>query len=398
MSTLVKQSLKELARLEDLQNAIGLYAHQMGYSAQVIQTGFRMMFSHWNDAEFHGFIQNEIPELDARYYQSFFDIDLSFEKRRSILPCACSERIFLVSASTVPSAAFQDVLLTLLLPVHLIHRPSHSQSGFFQSVHTWLSLKAPRLAERWELIEPTYEDLYLSKIISSCDALNISASQKTIEHFRTLRDGLPIEKRPKKWIEHGHKVSAIILFKEDFDALTDADFDAIAWDASIWDQTGCLSPKSIYMECSQQEAEQFAHQLIAAFDRVAEQLPEIMPDTASLAKRNSALIMAEIEGCRMMHANRNHDCIIIHPEGGFPILLPRILNLFPVRDATHELVTLTAHGQALGTKKLLSESEKNLFSQAGYHVFCGLGQMQNPPLTWFHDNIGTLRPYLMRNA
>ena len=356
------------------------------------------MFSHWNDAEFRGFLENEIPGFDEHYLQTFLDVDLSLEKRRSILPCSCSKRVFLVSASTVPSAAFQDVLLTLLLPVQLIHRPSHAQSDFFQSVHAWLMSKAPHLAERWELIEPTYDDSYLSEMMASCDALNISASQKTINHFRLLRDCLPVEKRPSKWIEHGHKVSAIVLFKEDFDGLTDADFVAIARDASIWDQTGCLSPKCIYMECSQQEAEVFAHRLIAAFDRVAEELPEMMPDTASLAKRNSALLMAEIEGCRIMHATRNHDCIVIHPESGLPILLPRILNLFPVQDASHELMCLTAYGQALGSKKTLSEREKKLFSQAGYHVFCALGQMQNPPLTWFHDNIGTLRPYLMRNA
>ncbi|MBO4351368.1 MAG: hypothetical protein J6A01_10535, partial [Proteobacteria bacterium] len=382
--------LRELACLKEFQNAIGLYAPQMGYSAQVIQIGFEAMFSHWNDAEFLNFIKNEIPGFDKRLFQSFLDIDLSFEDRRSLMPCPCSERIFLVSASTVPSAAFQDVLLTLLLPVHLIHMPSHAQSDFFKSIQAWLMSRAPRLVERWELIEPTYDEQYLSGIMADCDALNISASQKTIEHFRALRDRLPVEKRPQKWIEHGHKVSAIVLFKEDLDTLTDADLEAIAWDASIWDQTGCLSPKSIVMECSCEDARYFAQKIIIALDKVADKLPELKPETSDLAVKNNALIMAELDGCTVMHASKNHDSLIIHPDGGFPVLLPRTLNLFPVQDVLKECMRISMNGQALGSKKTLSESEKKVFSQAGYHVFCDLGQMQNPPLTWFHDNIGTL--------
>ena len=390
--------LDAIAHTDEIANILQNSALTTGYSPQMLRAGFDAMFSHWNATEFAAFLQQEIPEFDLKNTASFLDVECNLAQRQALLNYSCAKRVFMVTASTVPSAAFQDVVLTLLLPLHLIHRPSHVQAGFFKAMRDWLMIKAPRLAERWELVEPTYDDARLSELMASCDAVNISASHKTIMHFRQLRDDLPSEKQPAIWIEHGHKISSIILFRDDLATLNDADFEAIAWDASIWDQTGCLSPKCIFMECAPEDAEKFAQKLLDALDRVAAQLPEIVPDTAALAKRNSALLMAEFEGCRAMHATQNHDCILIHPEGGFPILLPRILNIFPVQDAASELMTLTACGLALASKKTLSDNDKKVFAQAGYHVFCALGQMQNPPLTWFHDNVGTLKPFLMSNV
>ena len=385
--------LQSLANTASIAPIFEQHVNGTGYTPKMLMAGFNAMFSHWNDKELSSFILNEIPGFSPNHIDDFLNIDLDISQRKALLNHTCSQKLFLITASTVPSAAFQDILLTLLLPIHIVHRPSHTQADFFHAIHAWLMQHAPQMAERWELMEPTYDDQILSDCMASCDAVNISASQKTIEHFRILRDALPQTMKPLKWIEHGHKISAIVLFEDDIQTLTETDYKAIAWDASIWDQTGCLSPKCIYMTCSHEDARSFAQKLLSALDQVANELPEIQPSIAALVMRNSALLMAQLKGAAILTGNKNHDCIVIHTDIADPILLPRMLNLYPIQNIEQIHMHLAPYGQTLASKKMLTPEEKNLFSKAGFNVFSKLGQMQNPPLTWFHDNVGTLRPY-----
>ena len=57
-------------------------------------------------------------------------------------------------------------------------------------------------------------------------------------------------------------------------------------------------------------------------------------------------------------------------------------------------LALAPRGQALATRSPLSTNEQIPLRNAGFNYFCTFGNMQDPPPTWLHDDIGTIRPLI----
>ncbi len=367
------------------------FAEETGYTAPVLEEGFRRVWAHLTASNIKQLIENEAPTLLSRAPLEFWiDAQTPFSERQRLSPPLVSDQMLLVTASTVPSAAFQDALMPLILPMRVTLRPAHNLVRLMQALVEHVQQYAPALGERLSVVPADHDEAALKKLVEAHKLVNVSGSDNTIARYRALLA------HGARLIEHGHRVSAVIFQKNEVESLTDAEIDALARDASLWDQTGCLSPKLIFAETTFESAQHLAERLIAALDRVGQIWPEASPDLTQLAQQTMTLRMRLFDGAAVFRAQTNHDAVIVNAPGAAlePVLLPRTLSVFCVDDARQSAHVVAPHGQCLCTRQPLAETDQQRFRADGYNYFCTLGQMQDPPLNWFHDSVGTLKPLL----
>ena len=383
-----------MQRLIDMKTMTGIlskHADETGYSLEMLIWGFEHMFAHWHRQELADFCHHEIPAFNPGDLGAFTDIDTTLDKRQSIVPAARFHRLFMVTASTVPSAAFQDIVLSLLLPVEVVVRPSENLLPLFYDLHDYLWKKSPLLAERLRIVETGHHEESLLNWLNWCDCLNVSGSNETVKYYQDLlkRHGLN-----PAFIPHGHRVSAALIRTQDLDLLTSQDYKNLALDLSAWDQMGCLSPKCLFIEADFEKCRSIAEKLMKSVDEWSSILPLGKTELSIQAQKNNAIRLAELDGSCVIHGQNHEDVFVIFPhECEFePIFQPRLLNIYPVIDSVEAAIQLSPFGQAAGSLSPLGTHNEERLAQAGYNYFCRLGQMQDPPLTWLHDSIGTLLP------
>jgi len=372
-------------------HSVSDFAQSTGYSPEVIREGFERVWRQFNRTHFERLIAEEAPVLLERApLDVWLNAHVSLEERQKHFPECRTQSLLLITASTVPSAAFQDLILSLILPIRVTLRPAHNLVPIMQMLVKHLTDYAPEMGARVTICDTGHDDDALRSLLETHDTINVSGSDESIRHIQTLSQA------PKTWIIHGHRVSAAALFRGEALALTDAAYFNLANDLSIWDQTGCLSPKIIFIEENFETAQNFAERLTFYLDKVAVLLPETTPDLTELASKNTRLRMAAFDGARVFKAQTNHDVIAVYPPNSLisPILLPRTTCIFCVSDAIEAASVFAEKGQAFGTYTPLNEHQITKLASFGFNYFCQFGDMQNPPLYWKHDNIGTLLPLL----
>ncbi|MCL2326858.1 MAG: hypothetical protein FWC40_10250 [Proteobacteria bacterium] len=367
------------------------HAPETGYTYPMLRFGFDRMFSHWHIEAWKALIEQQAPALCREaLLERWLDADIGTEQRAAWLDKP-SRRLFLVTASTVPSASLQDAILPLILPFTVTVRPAHNLVALFEALRDDICRVAPILGARLSVSRCGRDDDALQAALREHDMVSVSGSDTTIAHYKSRCEALGMG-----MIAHGHKLSAIALTAGDFLDLDTQDYANIACDASVWDQTGCLSPKCLFIDASPDEAGAFAKKLCHHLDAIAAQLPEMPPNMQELSLRNTAIQMAVFDGASLYRGKVNHDLIILHPPHVpfEPVLIPRCLNIYLTPDPIASSTQLAPYGQALGTKKPLTDNQKTALSKSGYNYFPRLGAMQDPPLTWCHDGIGSLAPLL----
>lgn len=376
--------------MQKISDAACRYALQLGYSPQMIAWGFRHMASHWTEAEFRRLCEGELPHISDAY--ALVDGALPLEARCRIVGWEAPKTLLLVTASTVPSAAFQDVMLFLMMPLYVTLRPSTNQRMFFEEVKQIVSEFLPEFGARLSIGESAHDELTRRKLCENRDWISVSGADETIGLYEATVAALPEAVRPRCMM-HGHRVSAICIPGDEMDAWDEAMIERMALDVSVWDQVGCLSPKCLFIEANQAAGAALARRLAAALDGVAEQLPGTAMDMHTRAAMNNALMMAQLDGAQVVCAPKNRDYLVIYPEHSqaMPLLFPRCLSIYPVSDAFEAAVQgLSPRGQALCS--MHPEKGRERFEKAGFNYFCKPGQMQDPPLYWRHDGRGTWAP------
>lgn len=379
------------------------HAQCLGYSKEMIKWGFSRMLAQWSTSEWIAFLQNELPVLEPIDIDRLFETELCDDDRSQIWTRFLGpktrfyRRVALIPASTVPSAVFQDICQILVLPVTLTVRPPQAHFELYKAWKQRFDQSIPSYGARLTIATPSHDDDETFDLCRSHDCICISGSDDTVDHYRSLCAAIEQRNRPRI-VAHGHRLSAICIDKEAFQSLDRFDYLRMAIDASVWDQTGCLSPKFAFIEANFDAACRLAENLCAALDKIGIQLPAIPPDIAASAAKNSALLMASLDGAfvvRSMHG----DAVAVYPkEAPFePLLHPRLLQIYCADSAIDAALALRPRGQAMATLTTLPFEAKKKLEQAGFNYFCTLGHMQNPPMTWLHDGIGTLRPLIQMN-
>lgn len=202
---------------------------------------------------------------------------------------------------------------------------------------------------------------------------------------------------PGRFIGHGHKISFATIGRE---CLADLDnigrlARALAYDVSLWDQQGCLSPQLCYIEDGGRFGlAAFAEQLGAGLAAYATELPPRRLDLSERAQvlrfRQQAEWSAGVPGMPRLLASSNSTdwSISIETSADFlPTCLNRCVRLKVIGDLSELPAVIEPHRRHLEAVGLAVEAGRlgtlsAMLAHSGLHRVCPLGKMQRPPLSW----------------
>jgi hypothetical protein len=199
----------------------------------------------------------------------------------------------------------------------------------------------------------------------------------------------------RRFIGHGHKISFALIGRDRLadEGAAPALARRLAYDVSLWDQQGCLSPQLCYIESGGRVSPaRFAEMLAQALAEYAQELPprRLSFDEQAAVQR----FRQEAEWCTdgsatLLASPGSTDwSVSLESDARFvPTCLNRCIRL-KVVDSLAVLATvlpthrrhLEAAGIAVGTERRGELSE--LLAACGVHRICPIGTMQLPPLTW----------------
>ncbi len=200
-----------------------------------------------------------------------------------------------------------------------------------------------------------------------------------------------------KFIGHGHKISFAVI---DAPTLRDASMrlraaDALAYDMSLWDQLGCLSPQLCYVEGGDRSAlEIFLEELAKCLTYWARELPprhrEFADHAAIQRFRQDAEWAEHSPGLpSLVQSLGTTDwTITVEPNATFlPTCLYRAVRLKVVPDFRVLPEVLQPHRSLLEAAGLAvdewqTEAMTRLLRHSGVPRICPLGTMQLPGLEW----------------
>lgn len=221
---------------------------------------------------------------------------------------------------------------------------------------------------------------------------------------KTMRD---LQGRVRsRFLGHGHRVSFGVIGREVLVRANEVAEQA-AYDASLFDQQGCLSPHCIYVEEGGTiTPKEFAALLASAMAQWAERLPPgplTRGEAAAIRKFRTgyeAQRMAGKEIALFFHPRGLDWTVVFDPDPTFTLsCLHRTVVVKPVPDLSEvggSLRSWEPYLQAAGVA-VAPERIRMLASalgQAGVNRICSFGKMQAPPLTWHQDGRLLLRDLL----
>jgi hypothetical protein len=198
---------------------------------------------------------------------------------------------------------------------------------------------------------------------------------------------------PRRFIGHGHKVSFAVVARECLQERESAEAIArrLAYDVSLWDQQGCLSPQLCYVESGGAvTAHEFAGHLTQALSDYAATLPP---------RRRSFDEDAEILRFRQHAEWHPGHAVLASPGSGdwsvsieedaefLPTCLNRCIRIKVIRDLSALVSALASHRRHLEAAGLAvpaarAQEMSVMLAGCGVHRICPIGEMQRPPLSW----------------
>lgn len=210
-----------------------------------------------------------------------------------------------------------------------------------------------------------------------------------------------------RFFGHGHRLSFGVIGRE---VLSNAEevAERTAYDASLFDQRGCLSPHLFYVEeGGEATPREFAGLLATAMERWAERLPPGSPtveEAVAVRRFRAGYEAQELVGkeVALFTSRQGLDWTVIYEEDPTftPSCLQRTVLVKPVTDLSEVgglLDSWRPYLQAVGVAVAPERIEvlAAQLGEAGVGRICPVGRMQAPPLTW-HQEGRTLLHDLLR--
>jgi hypothetical protein len=214
-----------------------------------------------------------------------------------------------------------------------------------------------------------------------------------------------------KFTGYGHKISFAVIAKE---AMTEENLpqlaQAAAFDASVYDQQGCLSPHVFYVEeRGQFGPRKFAAALADAMAAYQTRVPRgqlSVEEAAEVVKFRTGYEFAAASDRRLgvwagpsendppspdNELRRTSWAVIYDDSPAFvPSCLNRIVFVKPTDGYKRVLDAIQRFAASVSTVGVAPMNERALafasdLARMGVHRVCPIGQMQRPPLSWHHD-------------
>ncbi|MCI0484435.1 MAG: hypothetical protein L0Y78_07620 [candidate division NC10 bacterium] len=209
-----------------------------------------------------------------------------------------------------------------------------------------------------------------------------------------------------RFIGHGHRVSFGLIGREVLSRAEEV-ADRAAYDTSLFDQQGCLSPHLFYVEEGGRVGpKEFAELMGTAMARWARQLPPgpLTSEEAARVRRFRANYEAQgLAGkeVALFASTQGLDWTLIYDADPtfIPSCLHRTVLIKPVADLSEvgDLLRswrpyLQAAGVAVVPERIGTIAGG--LGQAGVNRICPIGRMQVPPLTWHQEGRSLFRDLL----
>jgi hypothetical protein len=236
------------------------------------------------------------------------------------------------------------------------------------------------------------------EVFAASDAIIINGGDDAVESVRRrLPTGV-------KFLGFGHRVSLGCVARE---KLTGEELPALAeaaaYDVSIWDQQGCLSPHCIYVEKGGGvSAGEFAEALAVEMGRFEAKHPRgkiSLEEAAAFERIRGAYEFraSADKNVKVFGDEQNRWAVIYEQEAMWATsCLNRLVFVKPIarlEDLPKHLAAVQGKLSCIGLAADNSRAAqlRDVFAQCGAPRLCPLGQMHRPPLSWPRDGHAALR-------
>ena len=296
-----------------------------------------------------------------------------------------------VIAGNTPLLAWTSLLRALLMrSASLVKLPSGDAAGWGRMFHASLADTAPVLASTIALLEwPGGTAACAQALCENVDLVLAYGSDGTLAALRELcPPAAPL-------LGYGHRVSFGLLLLGADEAAAAHGF---ATDILLYDQGGCLSPQTIFVEGDGRRAQAFAMSLAAALPVAAQTYPlsHRAPEAARrvrearlLARMDADTQVWEDPGLRWTVIARPAEVFSPSPTHG----VVSVQSLASPASLSAALVSLEDHLQGCAVTPALPAAWAGGLSKKVSYV-CAPGRLQAPPLSWPQDGRHVLRSLL----
>ena len=203
----------------------------------------------------------------------------------------------------------------------------------------------------------------------------------------TMRDLRALCPPHTPFVGYGHRVSFGLVTRGSADAEAAAGF---AKDVLLYDQGGCLSPQTIFVEGDWRDALAFAGALATAMlDMAARYLLPIRVAQAGAAVREARELALMGEGNRVWEGRDLRWTVIARPQARFTpsptFAVVSVQPLAALEDLPEALAPVAGYLQGCA----VAGAEADYIPHVSY--LCKPGELQAPPLSWRQDGRDVLR-------
>ncbi len=283
-----------------------------------------------------------------------------------------------ILAGNVPGVGLTSILFTLLTPSAVLIKPPSAQPRLAQFFVRSLRESASELADAVAVV-PSAENFF-EELAAAGGAVVAYGRDETM---KAIAAQLPPVLR---FLPQGERISLAIVAEEriDLDAAR-----AGAFDASLYDQMGCLSPQIFYVEGELKTAERFAALLAQEMGAQEKELPRKPLDLAAALRLRQYRGAFAARGAALLGpVNRLEWTVALDPSEEFiPSPLGRFAIVKPIGSIGRLPDLLSPVASKISTIGIASSPDRRSELE-GVALRCGasrvslLGEMQDPPLGW----------------
>ncbi len=292
-----------------------------------------------------------------------------------------------VIAANTPLLAWVSILRALLVrSASLVKLPSGPAAEWGRLFQRSLADVSPALADCVSLHQwPGGTAALDAALCQNADIVMAHGSDDTIQTLRGLR---PAE---TPFVGYGHRVSLAVL---PLGTATPEALCGLARDVLLYDQGGCLSPQTVYVEGGWAETGEIAQRFAAALRQTAHDYPLPVRSARAVPAVREARALAQMEpGCRIWADENLRWTVIARPDLQFtPSPTFGVVSVQPLASLPDLPEAVAPVAPFLQGCAAAGEGTADYLP--GVSRLCSPGHLQAPPLKWRQDGRDVLRVLL----
>jgi hypothetical protein len=299
-----------------------------------------------------------------------------------------------ILAGNVPAPGIHSICCGLLLRSANLVKVSARDPVFPALFVESLREVDPNLADCVAVLNwPRTETAVTQAALAQAEAVIAYGDDRSVAALRQLTPPTA------KFVGYGHKISFAVVARE---AMTPEQLPALAqaaaFDISVYDQQGCLSPHVIYVEeRGALGPRRFAAALAEAMTAYQQRVPRGALTVEAAAEfttiRSGYQFRAESDRRVAVWTSlpANDWLVLYDDDPSFaPSCLNRVVYVKPTDGFSRVLGNVRRYAPLISTVGVAPMNERVMtfagdLSQMGVSRVCPLGEMQRPPLAWHHD-------------